>query len=153
MKTDCFQSCGHCWVVQICLHIECSTFTASSFRIWNSSTGIPSPPLILLVVMLPRDYARSSLSSFLALNWISSVQSVQSLSHVQLFVTPWTAAHQASLFFTILQSLLQTHIHWVSDAIQPSHPLLPTSTLALNLSQHQDLYQWVGFSYQVARVF
>ena len=33
-----FQSCGHCWVFQIFLHIECSTFTASSFRIWNSST-------------------------------------------------------------------------------------------------------------------
>ena len=40
-------SCGHCWVFQICWHIECSTFTASSFRIWNSSTGIPSPPLAL----------------------------------------------------------------------------------------------------------
>ena len=39
------QSCGHCWVFQICWHIECSTFTASSFRIWNSSTGIPLPPL------------------------------------------------------------------------------------------------------------
>ena len=40
MKTALFQSCGHCWVFQICWHIECSTFTASSFRIWNSSTGI-----------------------------------------------------------------------------------------------------------------
>ena len=37
---------------QIFWHIECSTFTASSFRIWNSSTGIPSPPLALFVVML-----------------------------------------------------------------------------------------------------
>ena len=48
MKTDLFQACGHWWVFQICLHIECSSFTASSFRIWNSSTGIPSPPLALL---------------------------------------------------------------------------------------------------------
>ena len=39
MKTDLFQSCGHCWVFQIGWLIECSTFTASSFRIWNSSTG------------------------------------------------------------------------------------------------------------------
>ena len=53
MKTDLFQSCGHCWVFQICWHIEC-TFTASSFRIWNSSTGIPSPPLALFVVMLSK---------------------------------------------------------------------------------------------------
>ena len=49
-----FQSCDHCWVFQICWCIECSTFTASSFRIWNSSTGIPSPPLALFVVMLSR---------------------------------------------------------------------------------------------------
>ena len=51
MKTDLFQSCSHCWVFQICWHIECRTFTASSFRIWNSSTGIPSTPLALFVVM------------------------------------------------------------------------------------------------------
>ena len=54
MKTDLFQSCGHCWVFQICWHIECSTFTVSSFRIWNSSTGIPSPPLAFFIVMLPK---------------------------------------------------------------------------------------------------
>ena len=42
-KPDLFHSCGHCWVFQICWHIECSTFTASSFRIRNSSPGIPSP--------------------------------------------------------------------------------------------------------------
>ena len=54
MKTDLFQSCGHCWVFQICWHIECSTFTASSFRIWISSTGIPSLPLALFIVMLPK---------------------------------------------------------------------------------------------------
>ena len=46
-----FQSCGHCWVFQIYWHIECSTFTASSFRIWNSSTGIPSHLLALFIVI------------------------------------------------------------------------------------------------------
>ena len=59
MKTDLFQSCGHCWVFQICWHIECSTLTASSFRIWNSSTGIPSSPLALFVVMLPKAHLTS----------------------------------------------------------------------------------------------
>ena len=53
-ETDLFQSCDLCWVFQICLHIECSTFTASSFRIWNSSNGIPSPPLALFVMMLSK---------------------------------------------------------------------------------------------------
>ena len=47
MKTDLFQSCGHCWVVQICRHIEWSTSTALYFRIWNSSAEIPPPPLEL----------------------------------------------------------------------------------------------------------
>ena len=54
MKTDLFQSCGHCWVFLICWHIETSTFTASSFRIWNSSTRIPSPLLALFVVMVSK---------------------------------------------------------------------------------------------------
>ena len=54
MKTDLFKFCGHCWVFQLCWHIECSTFWTSSFRIWNSPTGIPSPPLALFVVMLPK---------------------------------------------------------------------------------------------------
>ena len=52
MKTDLFQACGPCWVFQMCWHSECSTFMASSFRIWNSSTGIPLPPLALFIVML-----------------------------------------------------------------------------------------------------
>ena len=51
MKTDLSQSCGHCWVFQIYWYIECNTFIASSFRIWNSSTGIPSPPLALFIVI------------------------------------------------------------------------------------------------------
>ena len=46
----------------------------------------------------------------------------------------------------------QTHVHWVGDAIQPSHPLSLTSPPALNLSQHQGLFQWVGSSHQVAKV-
>ena len=60
MKTDLFQSCGHCWVFQSCWHIECSTFTASSFRIWNSSTGIPSLSLPLFVVVLPKAHLTSN---------------------------------------------------------------------------------------------
>ena len=59
MKTDLFQCCGHCWVFQICWHIECSTFTTSSFRIWNSSTGIPSLLLSLFVVMHPKAHLTS----------------------------------------------------------------------------------------------
>ena len=66
---------------------------------------------------------------------ISIAAVVQLLSCVWLFATPWTAAHQASLSFAVFQ-FAQTCGHWVGDAIQPSHPLLPPSTSALNLSQH-----------------
>ena len=58
-----------------------------------------------------------------------------------------------------LPELTQTHVHWVSDAIQPvsdaiqpSHPLLSPSPPAFNLSQHQGLFRWVSFSHQVAKV-
>ena len=50
-----------------------------------------------------------------------------------------------------LPKLAQTHVHWVGDAIQPSHPLLSPSP-ALNLSQHQGLFTWVSSSHQVAKV-
>ena len=46
----------------------------------------------------------------------------------------------------------QTHLHWVSDAIQTSHPLLSPSPPAFNLSQHQGLFKWVSSSHQVAKV-
>ena len=59
MKAVLFQSCGHCWILQICWHTESSTFTASSFRIWNSSTGIPSSPLAMFVMMLPKAHLTS----------------------------------------------------------------------------------------------
>ena len=46
----------------------------------------------------------------------------------------------------------QTHLHWVCDGIQPSHPLTSPSPPALNLSQHQGLFKWVSSSHQVAKV-
>ena len=76
--------------------------------------------------------------------------SVQSLSRIQLFATPWTAAHQASLSITNSLSLHKPMSYHVSDAIQPSHPLLSPS-LSFNLSQHQGLFKWVSSSNQVAK--
>ena len=60
---------------------------------------------------------------------------VQLLSCVQLFVTPWTAAHKASLSFTTSQSLLK-----LMSIDQPSCPLLSLSPPAFNLSQYQGLF-------------
>ena len=55
--------------------------------------------------------------------------------------------------FHCLPEFAQTYVHWVSDAIQPSHSPLTPSLPALNLPQHQDLFQWVSSSYQVAKGF
>ena len=57
--------------------------------------------------------------------------------------------------FPVLHSLpefAQTHVHWISDAIQPYHPLSPPSPPALSLSQHQGIFQWVSSLHQVAKV-
>ena len=51
-----------------------------------------------------------------------------------------------------LSELAQTHVHWVSDAIQPSHPLSSPSSPVFNLSQHQGFFQWVSSSHQVAKI-
>ena len=85
------------------------------------------------------------------LSW-SLISSVQSLSRVWLSATPWIEAHQASLSIHQLPEFTQTHVHQVSDAIQPSHPLLSPSPPALNPSQHQGLFQWVNSSNEVAKV-
>ena len=60
--------------------------------------------------------------------------------------TPGLPVHHQLLEFT------QTHVHWVGDAIQPSHPLLSPSPPALNLSQHQGLFQWISPLHQAAKV-
>ena len=83
--------------------------------------------------------------------WQTWFSSVQSLNHVWLFVTPWTAARQASLCITNSRSLLKL-MSIVADAIQPSHPLSSPSPPAFNLSQHQGLFKWINSSCQMAKV-
>ena len=61
----------------------------------------------------------------------------------------------STLGFPVLHHLLdlaQTHVHWVGDAIQPSHPLCSSSLPAFNLCQHQGLFKWVSSSHQVSKV-
>ena len=71
---------------------------------------------------------------------------VQSLRDVWVFATPWTAAHQASLSFTISQSLFK--LMSIESVMPSNHLILPPSALfAFNLSQHQGLPQWVGSSH------
>ena len=119
MKTDLFQSCGHCWVFQICWPIDCSTLIASSFRIWNSSTGIPSSPLALFVVMLPKahlaSHSRMSGSrwvitpSWLSESWRSFLCSSVYSCHLFLISSASVSAYH---FYSLLSPSLHEMFPW-----------------------------------------
>ena len=73
----------------------------------------------------------------------------------QSCLTLWYPMNCSIPSFPVLHHLLelsQTHVHCVSDAIQPSHPLSSPSPSVFNLSQHQGLFQWVSSLHQVAKV-
>ena len=78
--------------------------------------------------------------------------SVQSLSHVQLFATPWTAACQTSL--SIINSLSLLKLMSIESVMPSNHLILchPLSPPTFNLSQHQDLFQSISSLHQVAKV-
>ena len=86
---------------------------------------------------------RGNLSS---VHFSSVTQSCPSLCDPVNRSTPGLPVHHHLPEFT------QTHVHWVSDAIQPSHPLLSPSPPAPNPSEHQSLFQWVNSSHEVAKV-
>ena len=93
--------------------------------------------LPLLTQLLSHGYAPYSPLPFLCPFFVVVVQWLNCVR-----CTLWPHAQQG---FPVLHHLLefgQTHVHWVSDIIQPSHPLLPPSPI-LNLSQHQGLFQWI----------
>ena len=94
----------------------------------------------------------TTLNVLIKVNHKCRISSVQLLSRVHLFATPWTAVRQAFLSITNSQSVLKLHVHWVGDAIQPSHSLSSPSPPTFNLSQDQDLFQGVSSSHQVAKV-
>ena len=86
-------------------------------------------------------------AAFVSSVQVSSVaQSCLTLCDPMNCSTPGFSVHHKLLKFT------QTHIHWVGDDIQPSHPLSFPSPPVLNISQHQGLLKWVSFSNQVAKV-
>ena len=115
-----FPVLGHCWVFQICWHIECSTFTASSFRIWNNLSGIPSPPLTLFIVMFSKahltSYSRMSGSGWVITpSWIS---------------VPWRS-------FLYSSSGYSCHLFLISSALLGPYPFCPLSSASLH-----EMFPW-----------
>ena len=95
-----------------------------------------------------RSYLHMGSSIFIvaSVRFSSVAQSCPTLLNPMDCSTPGLLVHHQLLEFT------QTHICWVGDAIQPSHPLSPPSPPALNSSQHQGHLQWVSSSHQVVKV-
>ena len=118
---------------------------------WISFELTPCNPISVILppalTTLNFDYCKRPLISPLASCWCCSV--------AKLCLTLSDPMYYSMQGFPVLhhlQEFAQTHVHWVSDAIQPPHPLLPPSPFAFNPSQHQSLFQWVNSSHEVAKV-
>ena len=84
-------------------------------------------------------------------NCFFQFSSVQSLSHIWL-CNPMDCSTPGFPVHRHLPEFAQTHVHWVGDAIRPSHPLSSPSPPAFNLAQDQGLFQWADSSHQVVKV-
>ena len=124
----------------------------SYFRVlWASSSGLLEISWLYFIYWWTSDLSVLGNSS---LTWQMSFASIQFSSVAQCLTlcdpmdcnTPGLPVHDQLL------DLAQTHVLWVGDAIQPSHPLSSPSPPAFNLSQHQGLFKWVSSSHQVAKI-
>ena len=120
------------------------------FLIAAGSSLCPLDPKVYLVKKAVWDWNRVK---FINLNKENISQLVSSVAQLCLTLcdpmnrsTPGLPVHHQLLEFT------QTHVRWVGDAIQPSHPLSSPSPPALNLCQHQGFFKWVSSLHQVAKV-
>ena len=141
-------------------------FNSIIFRTWNSSAGVKPHPLALFLVRLPKahltSHFRISVSRWVTTPlWLSGsirvflYRSVQFSSVTQSCPTLCDSMNRSTPGLPVhhqLPEVTQTHVHQISDAIQPSRPLLSPSPLAPNPSQHQRLFQWVNSSHELAKV-
>ena len=146
-----------CWLPSQWLNTG-DQWTASDLQmcLFSLLTSPPSPSLFIAShsclghIPLSLQYL-ITLCSALWMGWnISSVQFSHSVISDSL--RPHELQHARPPCPTPTPGAKQTHVHWVGDAIQPSHPLLSPSPPALNLSQHQSLFKWVSSSRKLAKV-
>ena len=122
----------------LCQHFQWHPYLCNCSR-WKSGSILDFPSLTTLIKLYPFPLISS-------VQFSSFAQPCPTLCNPINRSTPGLPVHYQLPEFT------QTHVHRVSDAIQPSHPLLSPSPLAPNTSQHQGLFQWVNSSHEVAKV-
>ena len=149
--------CVFLWLTSLSLMSSRSTYVAVNSRIpslwWNN---IPSCVMYIYIhlylhcifIFFPHFFFVVVEKHWSGFHQFSSVQL---LSHVRL-CDPMNCSTPGLPVLHQLLEPTQTHVHWVSDAIQPSHPLSSPSPPALNLSQHLGLFKWVSSSHEVAKV-
>ena len=116
------------WITALCVRVRCYA------------------PQDILLLHLANTYYLSKIIKNLLKDFSSVTQSCPTLCDPMNRSTPGLPVHHQLLEFTL------THVHRVSDAIQPPHPLPSPSPPAPNPSQHQSLFQWVNSSHEVAKV-
>ena len=156
MKTGLFQSCGHCWVFQIYWHIECSTFTASPFRIWNSSTRILSSPLALFIVMLSKAHLTWH-SRISGSRWVSHHSDYLGREDLFLYSSSVYSCHlflisSASVWSILFLSFIEPIFAWNVPLVQNTevvcHSLLQWTTLLLITCEIKNIKQ-INLYYQI----
>ena len=169
MRIYLFQFCDYCQVFQICWHIECSTSIAPSFRILNSSAGIPSPPLTLLIAVCPKAHLTLHsrkfgsgwvtrplwLSRSLRFFWYSfsvysfhrffiSSSSIRTLPFLS-FIVPIFGWNIPSIFSIFLKDLFLKDLHWFSSiSLRYS---LKKAFLSLLVILWNSAFSWVYFPF------
>ena len=140
---DMFLMSSHCMMI-LYFYLVCFTFSMSySVLPFHFSLCSPISPSLLFFDVLSQAFIKCNRKAFVLLLFSCSVVSD---------CDPMDCRASGLPVLHCLPELAQTHVHWVSDAIQLSHPLLSLSPPAFNLSQHQGLFQWVGSSHQVANL-
>ena len=131
--------------LSLSFHIRLSILKKIFFFTLKTSANILdqfAPPCL----MNPPNLLSLSIPLIASVQFSSIVQSCPTLCDPMNSSTPGLPVHPQLPEFT------RTHVHWVGDAIQPSHPLSSPSPPAPNPSQHQGLFQWVNSSHEVAKV-
>ena len=126
------------------------------FRLWwkENQDILNSISLFLVAWFLWEKFHSAELVWILCLETFSNWSQcfLENLIPCPTLCDPMNCSMPGLPFHHQLMEPTQTHVHWVSDAIQPSHPLLSPSPPALNLPQHQGLFKWVSSLHRVAKV-